>query len=64
MKTKKYIILLLILSLSTLSLSGCQYNRHTTIDDLAYVVALGIDIGKSNALQVSFQILIPSSSSR
>ena len=63
MKTKKYIILLLILSISTFSLSGCQYSRHTTIDDLAYVVALGIDVGKSNTLQVSFQILIPSSSS-
>lgn len=63
MRTKKYIILLLILTLSILSLSGCQYSRHTTIDDLAYVVALGIDIGNTNKLLVSFQILIPSSSS-
>ena len=63
MKTKKYIILLLVITLSTFSLSGCKYSRHTTIDDLAYVVALGIDVGKSNKLQVSFQILIPSSSS-
>lgn len=62
MKTKKYIILLLILTISIFSLSGCQY-RHTTIDDLAYVVALGIDIGSTNNFLISFQILIPSSSS-
>lgn len=62
MKTKKYLILLLILTLSMFSLSGCQY-RHTSIDDLAYVVAIGIDVGTNNNFLLSFQILIPSSSS-
>lgn len=62
MKTKKYIVLLLILTLSTFSLTGCQY-RTSSIDKLAYVVALGIDLGTTNNLLVTFQILIPSSSS-
>lgn len=58
---KKYISILIILSFLTLSLTGCISSQN--IDDLAYVVALGIDVGETDTLKVSFQIGIPSSSS-
>ncbi|MFR8103671.1 MAG: Ger(x)C family spore germination protein [Clostridia bacterium] len=54
-----YITIFLFLFLSLISLSGCSYQN--TIDDLAYVVALGLDIGESNNLKLSFQVSIPSS---
>ena len=58
---KKCISIILILVLSTFSLTGCVSNQN--IDDLAYVVAIGIDVGEIDKLKVSFQIGIPSSSS-
>lgn len=54
---KRYLSLFLILTIFTFSLSGC-YNTHN-IDRLAYVVALGIDVGTHNTLKLSFQISIP-----
>ena len=33
-----------------------------SIDNLAYVIALGIDVGTSNNVKISFQIAIPSGS--
>ena len=50
----RYLALFLILTISTFTLSGC-YNIYN-IDQLAYVVALGIDVGENNLLKVSFQI--------
>ncbi len=60
MKNKKYIVLLLIITSCTFSLTGCQY-KSPGIDESAYVVALGIDVGENSRIIVSFQILIPSS---
>lgn len=57
---KKYIKLFIILTICIISLTGC-YNQHS-IDDLAYVVAIGIDVGTSNTLKVSFQIANTNSS--
>lgn len=57
---KHYICLFLILTFFTFTLSGC-YNS-ANIDRLAYVVALGIDLGESNKLKLSFQISIPGGS--
>lgn len=51
---KKYIALILILSIATFSLSGC-YNEKN-IDHLAYVVALGLDVSSTNNLKLTFQL--------
>lgn len=59
-KFKNIVLLFLIFTICLFSLSGC-YNTHN-IDRLAYVVALGFDVGKNNELKLSFQISIPSSS--
>lgn len=40
-KINKFITLIIILSILTLSLTGCISNKQ--IDDLAYVIAIGID---------------------
>lgn len=50
-------ILILILCAFTFIIN----RTFQSIDDLAYVIALGIDVGTSNTLKVSFQIAIPSS---
>lgn len=55
---KKYLILFLILSICVFSLSGCYNTQY--IDKLAYVIALGFDVGENNSLKLSFQISIPS----
>ncbi len=57
----KYLVLFLLISIFTFSLSGC-YNSQN-IDRLAYIVAIGLDIGENNKLRISFQISIPNSSS-
>ncbi len=51
---KKYFILFIILTLICFNLSGC-YNINN-IDKLAYVIAIGLDVGESNILKLSFQI--------
>ena len=57
----KIVTLFLILSICMFSLFGC-YNIKN-IDNLAYVIALGIDIGENSPLKISFQLSIPSNSS-
>lgn len=54
---KRYLSLFLILTVCTFSLSGCF--NYANIDRLAYVVALGIDVGSHNNLKLSFQVSIP-----
>ena len=53
-KLHKLCILLLVLQIV---LSGCYDPRE--LDDLAYVIAIGVDKGKEKKLEVSFQIAIP-----
>lgn len=60
-KLKNSILLFLILTISLFSLSGC-YNEQN-IDHLAFVVALGFDVGEDNKLKLSFQISVPGGSS-
>lgn len=59
-KLKRYISLFLILTFFTFTLSGCFNTAN--IDRLAYVVALGFDVGENNKLKLSFQISIPGGS--
>lgn len=57
-----YIIsLFLIFSILTFSLSGCYSVQ--SIDDLAYALALGLDVGENNTLKLTLQFSSPSSSS-
>lgn len=58
---KRKIIILLLLVIISMNLSSCYDSRE--IDDLAYVVGLGIDKGKSNILRLTLQIVVPSKSS-
>jgi len=48
-KFKNSILLFLILTIALFSLSGC-YNEQN-IDHLAFVVALGFDVGQDNKLK-------------
>lgn len=57
---KKFFVLLIILTISLFSLSGCYDIKN--IDDLAYVIALGIDVGSKNDLKLTFQIAKPTKS--
>lgn len=61
MKLKKIITLSLILILPLFSLTGCT--KGNSIEDLAYVIAIGIDKGENNLLKLSLQFATPSSSS-
>ncbi len=56
-KLYKYIALFLIMSISLFSLSGCGSTLN--IDHLAYVVAIGLDVGENNKIKVSFQLSVP-----
>lgn len=60
-KNLKYIALFLILSTSLFSLSGCHSSFN--IDNLAYTVAIGLDVGENNKIKVSFQLSVPGSES-
>lgn len=53
---KKAAILVLLVITSNL-LCGCYDSRET--DELAYVIALGLDKGKTSALKMTFQVAIP-----
>lgn len=55
-KTKS-ILLILTCALLQSVLSGCYDRRE--IDDLAYVMAVGFDKGKTNALRMTLQIAVP-----
>lgn len=54
MKSLKYLFLILILILFMFSLTGCT--DASGIETMAYVVALGIDEGKENAIRLTLQI--------
>ena len=56
--SKKFIFTLIFIILCAIIFSG--YWHEEDIDDLAYVVALGFDIGESKELKMTFQISIPS----
>ena len=58
---KKYISLFLILILISFSLTGCYDAK--SIENFAYVIAIGIDKGQTNALKLTFQFAIPADSS-
>ena len=51
-------ILFVIIILVSFTISG--YYSKQDINDLAYVVAIGIDKGENNDLKISFQLSIPS----
>jgi len=53
---KKAAILLLLAIISNL-LCGCYDSRET--DRIAYVIAAGVDKGKTNSLRITFQLAIP-----
>lgn len=48
----------ILLILVTFICSG--YYSKQDINDLAYVVAIGVDVGENNDLKLSFQLSIPS----
>lgn len=56
-KLLKFLSLIIIFCVCTVSLSGCYQTGG--IDQLAYIVALGIDVGESNNLKLTFQISVP-----
>lgn len=60
MTRKKLLSLILLLFFVPSFLSGCWDRKE--LDDQAFVLAMGIDKGKDNMLQVSFRIAIPSKS--
>lgn len=59
---KKIIALILVSIFSLFTLTGCKYENNS-IENLAYVIALGIDKGEDNLLKLSFQFATPSSDS-
>ena len=59
---KKIIALILISIFSLFTLTGCKYEDNS-IENLAYVIAFGIDKGEDNLLKLSFQFATPSSDS-
>ena len=58
MEAKKILIFLLIIVLISITLFGM--NSVTSMDNLAYVVAVGFDIKDTGKLELSFQIALPS----
>lgn len=61
MQIKKFISLLIIIILCSFSLSGCYSAQG--LETLAYAVAIGIDKGKNDKLNLSFQFAILGDSS-
>ena len=55
MHAKNFFII--ILTLSTFLLTGC-YNKKE-LDNLAYVIALGADVGSGDELNITYQIAVP-----
>ena len=60
-KARKFFAILLIVLL--LIISSANYYGIKGIDNLAYVVAIGLDVGENDTLNLSLQISMPSSSS-
>ena len=57
----KYIILIVFVLCIAIPFSGAYSVQG--IDDLAYLIALGIDVGEANTYKVTFQFTMPNSSS-
>lgn len=57
------IYIALVIIFITFAISFTSANSVQTIDDLAYVIALGIDVGSKNNLKVTFQFTKPTSTS-
>lgn len=55
---KKFSSVIIIVIFCAIIFSG--YLHEQDLDDLAYVIAIGIDVGKNNDIEVTFQISIPS----
>lgn len=58
---KRISILFVILAFPLFFLTGCT-NQNSSVEDLAYVIAIGIDKGENNYLKLSLQFATPSSS--
>ena len=56
----KFVVIIIIILVIAIPFSG-SYSVQS-IDDLAYLVAMGIDVGKSNELNVTFEFTMPNSS--
>lgn len=56
----KFIVVIIIILAIAIPFSG-SYSVQST-DDLAYLVAMGIDVGDSNELNVTFEFTMPNSS--
>ncbi|MCX7923320.1 MAG: Ger(x)C family spore germination protein [Clostridia bacterium] len=54
---RKLICIFLIVSILCGLLSGCYDRRE--VDELAYVLAIGLDKGKTNKLKITLQIAVP-----
>lgn len=54
--TKVFLLLILVIAIC-MPLSGCYDAKE--IDELAYVMAIGIDKGKTNFLKITLQIAVP-----
>lgn len=61
MNNKAVNLFFVILIVVSFTISGFYTKRD--INDMAYVVAIGIDVGEHNDLKVSFQLSIPSKNS-
>lgn len=57
----KYIVIIIIIVI--LAITFTSSHRIQSIDDLAYTVALGIDVGEKENLKVTFQFTMPSANS-
>lgn len=56
----KYLIIIIIVIIFSLAFTGSHIVQ--SVDDLAYAVALGIDVGDSEDLKVTFQFTMPAPS--
>ena len=56
----KYLIIIIIVIIFSLAFTGSHIVQ--SVDDLAYTVALGIDVGDSEDLKVTFQFTMPAPS--
>lgn len=61
MKARKFLIILIIIVLLSMTLMGLD--SINAVDNLAYVVSIGFDIKDNGKLELSFQIAIPSGGS-
>ena len=56
-KVRKFFAVIILTIM--LIISSTNYYGIKGIDNLAYVVALGLDVGKDEALELSLQISVP-----